>query len=166
MMRTARLLELVVTGALVLLAGTVRADAPADQYGLFSAENVTIVDNYTGLTWSRAVQSKTTFSNAQLVCSNSVKDENGIGGFRLPTLKELLTLVDEGTNQDFQNGQTVLRAIDLNAFPKTPVGPFWTITRSDSVGVGAPDQAYAVSFDTGDVVSQSAAATLPFHCVR
>ncbi len=165
MMRPARFLRPLLPFATLLLAATVRADAPRDQYALFSADNVTIIDNYTGLTWSRAIQPAATHASAQTTCTNNVKDENGIGGFRMPTLKELLTLVDEGTNQDFQGGKTVLRAIDLNAFPKTPAAAFWAITRSDNVG-GVPDQAYAVTFDTGDVVSVSVNATNAFHCVR
>ncbi len=150
----------------LFLAATVRADAPGDQYASFTGDSTTIVDRYTQLTWTRTVQSTTTFANAVSVCQNTVKDENLNGGFRLPTLKELLTIVDEDPHQEFQAGQTVLRAIDQNAFPKTPVGPFWTYTRSDSVGVGPPVDVYAVSFDTGEAVSKPASEQHVFRCVR
>lgn len=73
----------------------------------------TVTDNWTRLTWQR------TSSSAPLAHADAVAYCAQLGAFRLPTLKELLTLVDP-TNFD--------PAIDYNAFPATPSGYFCSST--------------------------------------
>lgn len=70
-------------------------------------------------------------------------DQVGSGYWRVPSYKELLTLVDESPHQDYVQGLIV--AIDANAFPSTPASQFWT----SSLDPMNPTQAYAVDFGTG-----------------
>src|SRR5204862_8014222 len=46
------------------------------------------------------------------------------GGFRLPSVKELLTLVDEDFQPQLEGDTVVEKPIDVNAFPGTPNGTF------------------------------------------
>jgi hypothetical protein len=49
---------------------------------------------------------------------------------RLPTYRELLTLVDEDPHDEWNpaTSSTSPRYIDPNAFPATPAGPFWSMS--------------------------------------
>lgn len=102
------LLKLSVACSLVgvlLLAMTSQADAPPGRYYV-DAKNGTVYDTKTGLTWTRAIVTQST-------CPNLTLDG---GGWRLPTVQELLTLVDPTRSEP---------AIDVNAFPNTPFDSFY-----------------------------------------
>jgi hypothetical protein len=95
---------------------------PSDRYTL-DAASVTVTDNRTGLTWQRSVDPvRYTWDQAKSYCQGLLL---AAGGWRLPTYKELLTLVDP-TN--------VTLSIDAGAFPGTPAGPpedaFWSSSPS------------------------------------
>src|SRR5215471_9120552 len=71
----------------------------------------------TGLTWQRAVPAQTfTFAEASSYCVELVL--GGMDGWRLPSLTELLTLIDEGARAG--------PMIDRAAFPDTPSEAFWS----------------------------------------
>jgi hypothetical protein len=74
-------------------------------YGDAEVTGDTVTDNYTGLTWERAVGPYLTQPDAIAYCE-ALGD-----GFRLPALKELMTLIDPTKYSP---------AIDLTAFPGTP----------------------------------------------
>ena len=101
--------------ALFLVSSLVRADAPADQYLPFDSTDTTITDNFTKLTWSRtpyggAVPTAVTYLDAAAVaCPAS-------SGTRVPTLKELLTLIDESPHDyEFVNGANLRAARSTSA---------------------------------------------------
>ena len=71
----------------------------------------TVTDNWTGLTWERAFGDPVLQAQATSRCSQL--------GFRVPTEKELLTLVDP---------TRVNPATDPAAFPGTPSHAFWSST--------------------------------------
>ena len=145
--------------AAILLTSTfVRADAPADQYAPFDSSDTTIVDNYTKLTWNRAVGGPGTFFSAQAMCG---------GGTRLPTVKELLTLVDESPHDyELVDGSNPNRYIDGSAFRQTPVDePFWTETIIAKSG-GVTSSVLAVSFGNGGAVPLNVSANAYFRCVK
>jgi hypothetical protein len=129
--------------AVVAFALPVRADdppgAPPDQYDFFDQSSAVIRDKKTGLAWTRSVSANVVpFATAQATCS---------GKTRLPTLKELLTLVDEQPHQHYDEtvGQPVTRMIDPQAFDQsTPVNvAYWTSS------LNAAGKVWAVDFGTG-----------------
>ena len=129
--------------AVVLIAATCAvgsfASAPADQYATFDASSPTITDRKTGLTWQRTASPvQPSLAAARGYCA-------GLGKWRLPTVKELLTLVDEKSHDEVQGGVAVHRYIDSNAFPSSPGGPFAAET---PVIVG--NKIWVVDFSTGD----------------
>jgi hypothetical protein len=112
-----------------------------------------VFDSRTGLGWHKWPTGQTFgWSDAILYCE--VSEQDGFSDWRLPSVKELMTLVDP----------TVMNpAIDGNAFPGTPAEPFWT----SSPFVGDPSRAWAVDFTDGSVVHGSATSTpRRVRCVR
>jgi hypothetical protein len=125
----------------------------------FRVEGGTVVDRMTGLRWERTptfVASPTdaeasSFMRARSYCSSLVVNANS--SFRVPSMNELQTLVDE-TNPEV--------AIDPVAFPDTPAEGYWTT----SIVANDGKSAWFVSFATG--YSQFDALTTPnlVRCVR
>jgi hypothetical protein len=107
------------------VSGTgITPNTPADHYtihpgtidaGLGDAGTTedTVSDNRTGLTWMRGFTPKMTQTAGTAYCAQLGN------GFRLPTLKELLTLVDPNSFDP---------SIDSTVFPNTPWDWFWAST--------------------------------------
>jgi hypothetical protein len=100
-----------------------------------------VYDASSGLTWQRHAAPETkNWTDAASYCE-------GLGdGYRLPGVKELLSIVDfEIASQP---------AIDTSAFPDTPTGVFWSATRAFgeaskvlATNFMSSDRAYAQAFD-------------------
>jgi hypothetical protein len=119
------------------------------QYGI---EDDVVTDERTRLIWQRVASSaQHTWVEAKAYCE--ALDVAG-GGWRLPALKELLTLVDPRRRDP---------AIDTTAFPDTPQSVFWTA----SPFVDETRQAFQVDFRDGS--SQNFGSVEDRHharCVR
>jgi Protein of unknown function (DUF1566) len=146
------------TLALLVAGGVVHASAPADQYDFFKADTPEIKDDFTKLTWERWPDQTQTrdFAGAVAYCVSKTG-----AGWRLPTVKELLTIVDEETNGTFEGGEIVYRAIDRNAFPNTVRADYWSASHDPS-----DPEAWVVNFETG--ASKSLGETQPAYvrCVK
>lgn len=116
--------------ALIVVEVAGRAAAPTGQYVIGTD---TVQDTRTLLTWQRvASATKYDFSGAGGYCQGLT-----IGGatWRVPTKKELETLVDEQSTPK----------VDAAAFPGTPANTFWTATK----WAGDTSQTWYVDFNTG-----------------
>jgi Protein of unknown function (DUF1566) len=143
---------------LLLVAGASRADAPAGRYEILASG--TVYDTKTKLTWQQAVPQTgsytwggaSTAGTAQSYCATLAL--NGTG-WRLPTVGELLTLVDYTQ----PGGQAM---IDPTFFPATPPSAFWSSTPA----AGSSSLAWYVYFLYGYsyVVAESGAGFV--RCVR
>lgn len=142
----------------IIVALPVSADAPPGQYQKFSSQDRRIRDLKTGLVWERSV-SPAPVKYANATCAP---------GLRLPTLKELLTLVDEEPHLDYDDKllKNVSKMIDAAAFgAETPVdAPYWTSSTDGAA------RAWTVNFETGavnsDPTSDPSSATAYVRCVR
>jgi hypothetical protein len=124
------------------------ADGPARRY---VASGGTVLDAVTGLTWQQAVDATgRTWVEARAYCADL--DLAG-GGWRLPSMKELQSLVDDSRASP---------AIDAEVFPDTPLDPFWTATRV----VATPGSAWRVSFVHGYTYDASDYYPYLARCVR
>jgi hypothetical protein len=146
--------------AVVGLAGVGHATAPMDQYKFFSKADETIKDVKTQLIWERRVgQNQMKFDAAVAHC-------NGLDGtgWRLPTVKELLTLVDEQPLGIYAGAKIVYPAIDSNAFPDTPLANFWSASRH----LGHADDSVVVDFSTGrtNPLNATGGNTAHVRCVK
>jgi len=115
-----------------------------------SANEVT--DRNTRLVWQRQVASEPlSFATANILCDEST--QGGHADWRLPTLKEIQTIVEE---------RFATPMIDPAVFPDTPSGRYWT---SSAANQGATN---AVYFDAGDGQTEHAAFDEPLfvRCVR
>ncbi len=126
-----------------------RADAPPCRY---TPSQNTVLDNETMLSWQRTVDANHSWEDAKSYCLTLSLDG---GGWRLPTIQELQTLVDESK---------ISPSIDETAFPSTPSAHFW----SSSASAGFAGYAWYVDFAGGDVsLSMSDASNdLAVRCVR
>ncbi len=124
------------------------------------------VDQVTGLMWERkstgqtASEGCTVGTAGLLTCPNRYAVEyctaNRLGGYadwRLPTVLELLSLVD------FTQAGT---AIDPVTFADTPSDAFWSITRV----AGRLDDAWMVDFSIGDTINDFIDDPHSVRCVR
>jgi hypothetical protein len=94
----------------------------------------TVFDTRTQLTWQRETDAVTySWEAAAVACAGL--DLAG-GGWRVPTMKELQTLLDLGVE---------MPALDRAAFPATPNDSYWT----SSVLAGSSTEAWYVSFWIG-----------------
>jgi hypothetical protein len=138
-------------GALAIVVATsprsVDAAAPAGHY-VVEAGNGTVFDTKSGLTWQQPVFSKKySWAEAKTRCSDFGP------GWRLPTIKELLSIVDSSE---------ILPAIDPNAFPSTPSESFW----SSSPFAGSSSSAWYVDFGLGHASFRGISDTYSVRCVR
>jgi hypothetical protein len=142
---------------LVLAAGVSRANAPAGRY---TAANGTVYDAKTALTWQQAAPTSTytwgtsaTSGTAQNYCATL--GTSG-GGWRLPTMKELQTLID------YSQAGVSSAMIDTVFFPNTPAGDFWAATPV----AGAPGVAWVVNFRQGNLIGDTVTTKYYVRCVR
>ncbi len=123
---------------------------PAARYAV---QTETVRDVATGLTWERVVpQTKLPFEAARSYCERL--SLGGRRGWRLPSMPELLTLVDERT--------TAPPTIDGTAFPRTPPDSFWTASAFAETAA----QAWHVYFDRGNALYGLLNAAYHVRCVR
>jgi hypothetical protein len=133
-----------------IFASSVGAAAPAGRYTVSVG---TVTDTKTKLTWQRVVPSTPrTWADAMAYCAG-VGASLGSTGWRLPTRKELQTIIDESRTDP---------AIDPTAFPDTPAGAFW----SSSPVVGSPSYAWNVYFYNGSTYDAAMLEAFSVRCVR
>lgn len=157
-------LRISASAGVVALASIARADfAPSDQYGLFNLNNDVISDQQTGLHWQRYASATTvTWAGTFGLCS-SLSLDTYTTGWRVPSYKELLTLVDETPNTEYEGGGLEEKAIDTNAFPRTAIDYYYwsSSTLSGQTGTG-----YAVDFHTGVPILLDALKSGYVRCVH
>jgi hypothetical protein len=154
-----RLLALVAGASLALAAIGVAehamSAAPKDQYDIFSPDSSTIVDEQTRLEWRRETTADVDFNSAEAACAQDAGP-----GFRLPTLRELLTLVDEQPHRIYVDAQELNRQIDPNAFPDTRIDEgYWSSTP-------AINGHFTVNFRNGTTDTGGANDKRHARCVR
>jgi hypothetical protein len=123
--------------AAAVLGSHAHADAPPQRFEL---RGDIAYDTRTKLSWQRgtAPQIYSSLAAAHAYCSGL--DLNGTG-FRVPTLRELATIVDTSRNNP---------AIDLDIFPNTSSGTYWSSTAiQDPDNPQFPPTNWGMFFDFG-----------------
>jgi hypothetical protein len=146
-----RLLLSGLAGILLLIPSAV-ANAPADRY---TTTELTVYDTKTKLTWMRTVPTISyTWANAKIYCESPIVSYSfGGSGWHLPTVKELMTLVDYA--------RAMAPLIDP-FFTDTPADLFWSATPLAS----STGSAWYVSFNDGSVNYTSIITEHNIRCVR
>ncbi|MSQ83677.1 MAG: DUF1566 domain-containing protein [Myxococcales bacterium] len=141
---------LVIAFLLPLVAGSALGKAKPGRY-VVDAKGETVLDTTTKLTWQRFVPSAAaTWQGAKDACKALALAG---GGWRLPGVRELATLVDLGQLNP---------AIDKTAFPNTPAESFWSATAYS----GSSSYAWNVYFNGGYSNSHGVTNTYRVRCVR
>jgi hypothetical protein len=151
------LVPLAGTASVLTFAILARGHAPPDQYDTFGSQAQFIDDPHTHLTWQRVLDSNSTDQQSALAkCASS--------GQRLPTYRELLTIVDEDPHDEWdpESGAPIPRYIDPDAFPGTPPAAFWTM--SPGAGNNKP-KFKVVDFGDGTTTELSSSSTAFYRCV-
>jgi len=120
--KSVRHLLVVILGATPAVFGArpLRADAPPGHF-MYGHDSVTVSDTKTRLTWQRYVSSvkySSTEEAAAYCSSASVSSALGGSGWRVPTLRELFSVVDFS--------RAVSPFLDTAAFPGSPGEAVWT----------------------------------------
>lgn len=132
------------------LSALAEAAAPAGRY---TTTPETVFDTKTQLMWQRTTPSTPyTWIAAKSYCSGADVGALLGGKGRLPTIKELQTIIDYSQS----SGPT----IDSIAFPGTPSGGFW----SSSLGGGTG--AWDLNFADGDTNANDMSAMDHVRCVH
>lgn len=120
----------------------------------YTTTEATVVDNVTGRTWQRVAPETNTYTQATGAAYCSTLTLDGRSDWRLPTVKELLSLNDV---------RAIWPAIDGAAFPNTSISnAYW------SSSALASDNAlgWAVTFGYVRAIYQSLDDKCPVRCVR
>ena len=135
----------------VTLTATADASAPTGRYTVASG---TVYDTKTKLTWQQSVPSTAyAWADANIYCA-AIGATLGASGWRLPTFRELITIVDFS--------QSTMPTIDTTAFPGTPAVNFWTLTPAP----GSSTTAMHVSFGNGSVNTNALSDLNAVRCVH
>ena len=127
--------------------------APAGRYTYPAAG--TVYDTKTKLTWQQTVPSATyAWADAKTYCAGVGATLSGTG-WRLPTMKELQTIVDELRRNP---------AVDPTAFPGTPSNFFWS--SSPATFTVSPTLGWYVNFSLGESRYFNPTASFHVRCVR
>lgn len=126
---------------------------------LSNFNNQAVLDRETGLVWqqSPSPQGTYTWANAVIACIDPLPSAGGRGGWRLPTIYELMTLVDP-TTFTLPAGHPF--KLDAFTSPSRPQN-VW----STSLVPGNPNAAFALQTG-GGLFQPSLSSTLNVWCVR
>jgi hypothetical protein len=119
-----------------------------------SSDGAEVTDTMTGLVWRRCLEGMV-WDVDQQACTGVARDygwkgaldharENRQGGWRLPNIKELFSIVDHSTEAP---------ALDRFAFPDTPASHL--VMSSTPIGNGSGADAFVVSFSRGQTARQN-----------
>jgi hypothetical protein len=134
----------------------VRGQPPNDAGALvpparYQVTSSVVRDVATGLSWQAGfAPSALTYADARSYCANL---NLASLTWRLPTMKELWTLIDVAQ---------LAPTIDLKVFPATPADHFW----ASPLIYGVPGKAWAVNFDDGSTTGLDVTSTQYVRCVH
>jgi hypothetical protein len=140
---------------MLALSPKATANAPSGRYTVSAG---TVYDTKTKLTWQQVFPTTSyNWADAWSYCASSVVSSAlGGSGWRLPTVKELQTLVD-------YSQPTTALLMDSTAFSGTPTTAFWSATPV----AGSSSSAWTVAFNyIAYTKSASLTQTLSVRCVR
>jgi hypothetical protein len=134
----------------------VRPAAVSVSAGRYTTTAGTVRDALTRLTWQQPVPTtRYAWADAKAYCGSLAVSASLEGpGWRLPTYKELLTLVDDVRSSG--------PMIDRDAFPGTPSGAFW----SSTTVAGTPASVWRIEFDYGSTEQTGVSDQGYLRCVR
>jgi hypothetical protein len=116
-----------------------------------------VLDNNTGLVWEQAPTSMLSWTDARFQClNNPVPAVGGTRGWRLPSVVELVSLIDQPQGKG-------MPIIIPSVFTGVQLGNYWSVT---SIVDGGTNNRYSVSFQDGSVGTTPKTNLSYVWCVR
>jgi hypothetical protein len=156
----------VFASALVLAAlawTTARADSPAGRFVTTagtSADTGTVYDGKTKLTWQQSSTTAYTWAAGKTYCAGAGASLGG-SGWRLPSMKELMTIIDY-TYSQFKLGRT----FDPSFKTASSLYQFWSATVVTGESQTNPTRAWFVDATDGANGRQDPSNAYGVRCVR
>jgi hypothetical protein len=116
----------------------------------YNLEGAIVIDKVTRLVWQTSGSTTRIYANAEAFCQQ-LEPYEGLNRFRLPTVYELMTIVDYDGYHLFIN----------NVFTNTSLSEYWTSTRS----AANSENVWAINFGGGDVITIDDQTALQVRCV-
>jgi Protein of unknown function (DUF1566) len=128
---------------------------PPEAPSQYLVQGAVVLDQHTGLAWQQLSATATSWHDALAQCDNlnTLGYGGAFTGWRLPTVIELLSIIDSTAGP---------AAINSGAFPSTPAGAFWSAS-SPGADAGA---AWEVGFDQGGTRLADVGQPGGVRCVR
>jgi hypothetical protein len=142
--------------AAIVVALVTRSAAANAPVGHYSIADAIVLDTKTTLSWQRTVPTTpSSWADAKAYCASLGQGASPERtDWRLPTVKELQTLIDRS--------RAAAPSIDPSAFPGTPSAFFWSSTPL----AGSPSYVWSVNFASGGTGNLDASETNYARCVR
>lgn len=141
------------------------ADGPdGTNYAIDDAQG-TVLDKTTHLMWQRSSAPIATYEDAKCAC-RAYADGN-FHDWRMPTLLEMVTIVDYAKNIDQNGTGTTVAATNTVVFPDTRLEDYWTATPQGASSL-MPGLPVLVDLGNGNTAEATSTGTFRgnFRCVR
>jgi len=133
----------------------VRSSYPVPPTERYTIASGVVTDTVTGLVWQQHAPASTYAQSEGSAYCSALNLGGFDSGWRLPTIKELSTLIDYSVPQ----GSLMM---DATAFAGEPANWFWSSTPV----TGVPSSAWGVNFGNGHVSNDSVSYGYDVRCVR
>lgn len=146
-------------------AWPVPADGPDGTNYVIDDAQGTVLDKTTHLMWQRASLPIATYDDAKCACrafaGGSFRD------WRMPTLLEMVTIVDYAKNIDQNGTGTTVAATNTVVFPDTRLEAYWTATPQGASSL-MPGLPVLIDLGNGNTAEATSTGTFrgSFRCVR
>jgi hypothetical protein len=145
-------------------AWPVPADGPDGTNYAVDAAAGTVLDRTTNLMWLATTSPVASFEDAKCACR--AVSAGGFLDWRMPSLLELVTIVDYAKNIDPSGTGTTVAATNTSVFPDTRLAAYWTAT-PQAKGSSSAGMPYLLDFtDGGTLFSTDPTGKGNFRCVR
>jgi hypothetical protein len=141
------------------------ADGPDGTNYVIDDAHGTVLDKTTHLMWQRTSAPVATYDDAKCACRAFAG--GNFRDWRMPTLLEMVTIIDYAKNIDQNGTGTTVAATNTVVFPDTRLESYWTAT-PQGTGSLMPGLPVLLDFGNGNTSEATATGTFrgSFRCVR
>jgi len=141
------------------------ADGPDGTNYVIDDAQGTVLDKTTHLMWQRSSPPVATYDDAKCACRAYAG--GGFRDWRMPTMLEMVTIVDYAKNIDQSGTGTTVAATNTVVFPDTRLESYWTATPQGASSL-MPGLPVLIDLGNGNTAEATATGSFrgSFRCVR
>ena len=146
-------------------AWPVPADGPDGTNYVIDDAQGTVLDKTTSLMWQRTSLPTATYDDAKCACR--AYSGGNFHDWRMPTLLEMVTIIDYAKNIDQNGTGTTVAATNSVVFPDTRLEDYWTATTQGASAL-MPGLPFLLDFGNGNTADATSTGSFrgDFRCVR